>query len=155
MPAWNLAWKSKAPTVASFSSSWLERHGLHHPDRCPLCDQLPENSGHLFLSCVFARQLWFVILSGWNKLEWIPTPDSVLVNWWNDLPVSGKPRKQLATSITLIIWTIWKHRNKMVFDDESVQCVWEHSDGGRGLAPSWSSLPTPCFLFFLVGRTSG
>jgi hypothetical protein len=40
----------------------LEKRGLPHPARCPLCDQVDENLQHLLIKCVFARQLWFSIL---------------------------------------------------------------------------------------------
>lgn len=33
----------------------LSKHGLSHPDRCPLCDQEPETIDHLLVGCVFAR----------------------------------------------------------------------------------------------------
>lgn len=40
----------------------LSKHGHPHPGACPLCDQAEETIQHLFVSCVFARQIWALIL---------------------------------------------------------------------------------------------
>lgn len=39
------------------------RHGLQDVAGCALCGQAPETGEHLFLGCVFVRQLWFHLLA--------------------------------------------------------------------------------------------
>ncbi|PNT63379.1 hypothetical protein BRADI_4g14963v3 [Brachypodium distachyon] len=94
------------------------RHGLDHPNACPFCDQDPETSNHLFVGCSLTRQIWFELLYGWDCEDWMPGHDDALIDWWSDRPAAGKDRKSLVTSVTLILWSIWKHRNKVVFDKE-------------------------------------
>jgi hypothetical protein len=40
----------------------LARRGLPHPKKCPLCDQEDETMDHLLVSCIFARQFWYLLL---------------------------------------------------------------------------------------------
>jgi hypothetical protein len=56
-------WKTWAPPkchfflwLAAHKKCWtadrLTRHGMNHPDKCPLCDQEEETIDHLLISCV-------------------------------------------------------------------------------------------------------
>lgn len=66
-------WKAKAPGKVKFFF-WLvlhrrlwtverrKRHGLQDHDDSILCAQEPETRSHLFLGCVFAREIWFKLL---------------------------------------------------------------------------------------------
>jgi hypothetical protein len=66
-------WKNWAPPrckffiwLATLNRCWaadnLARRGLGHPKRCPFCDQQEETT-HLLVGCVFAREVWFRVLS--------------------------------------------------------------------------------------------
>lgn len=96
----------------------LRKRGLGHPEKCPLCDQEQETIDHLLLGCVTAREVWFQLLNAWNKVDWLPTINSELAEWWSLLNVVGKQRQELATVVTLTAWCIWKQRNKVVFEGE-------------------------------------
>ncbi|KQJ83471.2 hypothetical protein BRADI_5g15081v3 [Brachypodium distachyon] len=121
-------WSSKAQTkcktfmwLALKNRFWtadrLSKRGLPHPARCPLCDQSDETIDHLLLGCVVAREVWSTLLRGWNRLCWLPTLQASLAEGWTSLVVQGKKeRRNLNTSITLICWCLWKHRNSVVFD---------------------------------------
>lgn len=61
-------WDSKAPTRCKFfvwlvcrrrcwTADRLQRRGLDHTARCPLCDQEQETIDHLLLGCVMAREV--------------------------------------------------------------------------------------------------
>lgn len=53
---------------------------------------------------------------GWNLQHWLPTVDGDLAEWWSSLPMAGKPRCDAATVLVLVCWSLWKHRNRIVFD---------------------------------------
>ncbi|PNT66982.1 hypothetical protein BRADI_3g19107v3 [Brachypodium distachyon] len=71
------------------------------------------------MGCSLTRQVWFELLYGWGCQDWMPAHDDALIDWWSDRPTAGKDRKSLATSVTLILWSIWKHQNKVDFDKEA------------------------------------
>lgn len=63
---WKRLWKTWTPLRCKFflwlavqnrcwTANHLARHGLSHPERCPLCDQDDETVQHLLTSCVFSR----------------------------------------------------------------------------------------------------
>jgi hypothetical protein len=71
---WELIWKSWAPKKCQFfiwlaihKRSWtvdkLARRGLPHPTCCVLYDQVEEDIQHILIGCVFAKQVWFQMLS--------------------------------------------------------------------------------------------
>ncbi|PNT66158.1 hypothetical protein BRADI_3g07914v3 [Brachypodium distachyon] len=73
--------------------------------------------GNLLLWCVVTRQIWFIVLDRWRKQEWVPDARSTMEEWWPSLTVGGrKDRRNLNTAVTLVCWSVWKHRNTMVFD---------------------------------------
>jgi hypothetical protein len=37
-------------------------HGLQDDNTCALCPQASETPAHLLLSCVYSRELWFLVL---------------------------------------------------------------------------------------------
>lgn len=70
-------WRSRAPATCRFFTwlaarerCWmgdrLERTHCHTQRPAP-CDQAPETINHILLGCVLARQVWYPIISNWNK----------------------------------------------------------------------------------------
>lgn len=101
MAAASEIWSSRAPGKCQFfmwlavrgrcwTADRLARHGMPHPARCPLSDQGTETIDHLLLGCVFARQVWNVVLSDWERLDWLPLVDASLADWWTSLVVQNK-----------------------------------------------------------------
>lgn len=117
----------KPPTSARFSCilvcrnrCWtadrLQHRCLDDPAAYPLCSQEPETINHLLLGCVFAREDWFLILSVWDRVSWMPSTDSKIQDWWSSLAVDSKERRdsqqaQLLSSVhfggTEIRWFRW------------------------------------------------
>ena len=76
-------WRTKAPPWVKLFF-WLalhhrlctadrpKRHGLQDDDTCARCDQAPETACHLFLGCVFSRQVWRVLLDPIHLLALLP-----------------------------------------------------------------------------------
>jgi hypothetical protein len=75
--------KTKAPPKVKFFF-WLalhrrlwtvecrKRHGLQDSDEYAMCVQEPEMIDHLFLGCVFARQLWFRLVTPVGLSAFVP-----------------------------------------------------------------------------------
>lgn len=109
--------------LATWKRCWtadrLERRGLPHPERCPLCGQEPETIDHLLTSCVFAREIWFQVLRWANLQMLVPMQeDTSFQAWWRraNRRDAKEHSKGLNTLIMLVFWEVWKHRNRCVFD---------------------------------------
>jgi len=127
---WERIWKSWAPSkckifmwIVAHKKCWtadrLTRKGLPHPVACPLCDQSDETLDHLLVSCVFSRQVWFIILQGFGLQDLAPQvgEPSFEEGWENiNTRVSGQVKKGLNSIVILGAWTLWNHRNRYVFD---------------------------------------
>jgi len=129
---WKKLWKSWAPGkcktfvwLAIRNRCWtadrLQKRGLPHPERCPLCDQEEENIQHILTSCVFARQFWFAILQPLNLARLTPTRTVSFADWWKkaERKLQKQHRKGFNSLCILGAWTIWKHRNACVFEGAS------------------------------------
>jgi hypothetical protein len=66
-------WKTWAPPKTKFfmwlvahkkvwTTDRLQKRGMDHLERCPLCDQDQETLDHMLIGCVFARGFCFKLL---------------------------------------------------------------------------------------------
>jgi hypothetical protein len=97
----------------------LARKGLPHPARCVFCDQEQENIQHILTTCVLARDFWFKILSQFGLEAKEPKQrEASFTEWWKRVieGLSKNIMKDLNSVIILGAWTLWKHRNSVVFD---------------------------------------
>jgi hypothetical protein len=105
----------------------VARKGLPHPAACPFCDQVEETVDDLLVVCVFSRQVWFNVLQQFNLQILAPQTDPSFFDWWAAASsrVDGQVQKGLNSIIILAAWSIWKHRNRCVFDGATpdVSCV--------------------------------
>lgn len=91
---YKMVWKSWAPPKCRFflwlvahNRCWtadrLEKRGLNHPPRCPLCDQEPETINHLLVSCSFSRLYWYITLRKFGLHILAPIQDDTnFLQWW-------------------------------------------------------------------------
>jgi len=133
---WRRLWKSWAPGkcktfvwLAIRNRCWtadrLQKRGLPHPDRCPLCDQEDETVQHILTTCVFARQFWFAVLVPLNLVALVPNRRTVsMADWWLKAwrKVPKQHKKGFNSLVMLGAWILWKHRNACVFDG-SAPCL--------------------------------
>jgi hypothetical protein len=152
-------WKTWAPAKCKFflwlvsqNKCWtadrLARRGLDHPEKCLLCDQDEETIDHLLVSCVFARQFWFNLLQQVHIQQLAPHPDATsFMDWWRNAHERSTRliQKGFSSLVVLGAWTLWKHRNRCVFDGaapcmaaamtqaEEERKVWELA-GARGVS---------------------
>lgn len=85
----------------------LARRGLDHQERCPFYDQEEESMVHIMLQCIFTKEVW---------TSWILTSGSTLVEWCNDKNESNLCKKDIRALMILVMWELWKHRNRIVFE---------------------------------------
>jgi hypothetical protein len=82
----------------------LQKRGMDHPERCPLCDQDEETLDRMLIGCVFAREFWFKLLHQVNLQLLAPqSEDSAFLEWWRILctKVSGIARDGLNSQVIL------------------------------------------------------
>lgn len=111
--------------LASLNRCWtadhLARWGLQHPQSCPLCDQASENVQHLLGELVFAKEIWFRVFQrvGLQDLA-LGGMDSEFQTWWSRSQhrVPKEVCKGLNYLVILMVWSIWKHRNRCVFEGD-------------------------------------
>jgi hypothetical protein len=127
---WKRIWKTWAPLRCKFfiwlalknrvwTADRLAKRGLSHPATCPLCDQADETIQHILISCVFARQVWTLILIRLGLGALAPQPGSSrFSSWWCQglKNIEKSSRKGFNSLIILVAWGIWKHRNLCVFE---------------------------------------
>ena len=95
------------------------RHGLQ--DQASLyyiCDQEEDTVDHILLRCVFARQVWHCcFLRARITTNLVPTTDDKIADWWLHArkQIPKETRKGFDSIVMLICWSLWKHRNGLVF----------------------------------------
>jgi hypothetical protein len=113
-------WRTWAPNKCRFfiwlvehnwcwTSDKMAKHGMDHPEHCPLCDQQDETISHMLASCVFARQVWTCLLQPVGLLELMPQPhDGLFEDWWRtmSLGVPGLFKKGFNSLVVLGAWVI-------------------------------------------------
>ena len=89
--------------------------------------QVAETIDHLLVECVFSRQVWFSVLQHFSLQVLVPQTNSSFFDWWEAAisRVDSQVQKGLNTIIILVAWSIWKHRNRCIFDGvvPDVSCV--------------------------------
>ena len=124
-------WKVKAPSKAVFFA-WrllrdrlptkmnLRRRNVEINDpTCPFCKYKDEDATHLFFSCNKIMSLWWESVSWTNTLG--PFPQIPRMHFlqhvvWNQNGSSSQIWKCWWISLT---WSIWQHRNNIVFEGDS------------------------------------
>jgi hypothetical protein len=99
-----------------WTADQLERHRLPHSTAYPLCDQSPKTLQHLLLGCVVAQEIWVWTLNLWDRMPWLPPANVEILHWWTSRPCPKATQRDLWTSIILLFWCIWRHRNDVVFN---------------------------------------
>jgi hypothetical protein len=91
---------------------------LHHlvcvasPD-CPFCPGTAESISHLFICCPRLGPLWDIVSPLMRPRDGADLP-ALLNGLSEDLPrMHVKTRN---TAVLALLWSVWKSRNKMVFD---------------------------------------
>jgi hypothetical protein len=123
-------WKTWAPPKYRFflwlvahkkcwTTNRLEKRGLDHPERCPLCDHEREIIDHLLVTCVFSRECWFLLLRQFRLQVLAPQLSNTnFMEWWHEAneTIHGPFIDGLNSLIMLGAWDLWNHRNRCIFN---------------------------------------
>ena len=71
------------------------------------------------LSCVFARAVWVAVLTTLSRPDWAPIQEDTIVDWFTACSPPRTHRRDVNTVLSLCLWELWKHRNKIVFEGAS------------------------------------
>jgi hypothetical protein len=109
-------WKNWAPPrckifiwLVTLNRCWtpdrLAKRGLDHPECWPLCDQQEETTHHLLVGCVFAKEVWFRVLTKVEMQSCAPDPnDEMFQGWWKLAEcVIPKCKRKRFNSIVMLV----------------------------------------------------
>jgi hypothetical protein len=127
---------------------------------CVFCGDRAETTPHLFIYCSVILQVWERVFN-WLGLTFM-LPHSILSLLNHVVASSGRKRvKQgLVTIWCAVMWTVWRHRNKIIFDNgvvdgaailEEIKLASWKWWIGRGKSPlclfyEWNSEPLLCLI---------
>ena len=116
------SWKCHVPCKIIFFT-WLVFHNKnltwenlrkcqwHGPSIYVICKQEEENNAHLFLTCQHVSKVWFKLAAYYDFPHFQFQNVSDCLRWW-------LKQKLAWRNIPLFLfWTIWKWRNKRIFED--------------------------------------
>ena len=84
-----------------------------------MCEQEEETLDHLFLKCPFARALWFSSPRNFRS-DAIPSIRQWLISTLEKYKVGNGQEDNALTYISATLWVIWIYRNKVMFENETV-----------------------------------
>ena len=61
-----------------------KRRGLQDSDDCALCSQASETINHLLVTCVFTKEVWFLVLHAFGLQQLASNPNIIsdFYEWW-------------------------------------------------------------------------
>ncbi|KAF5936254.1 hypothetical protein HYC85_027383 [Camellia sinensis] len=108
------AWKNRIKT-----SVFLQRIGVLHNNvstLCVFCKAVNETVDHVMVSCPFVWNVWAEMLNWWDVQGALPGSVEVLILWWDEECFSNKERKIWRGIPLVVLWSVWKLRNDVVFN---------------------------------------
>lgn len=134
---WNNVWhQDRLPKVNIFcwalahekilTNENIRKGGIFGPSRCALCKENSESIQHMFLECMFVKEVWQTMLQElFHRVLWSDSAKSLLENWHRHYEGSFRNK-----SIFRPLWValpkyicrrVWLVRNKNAFKDEHVR----------------------------------
>ncbi|KAE8660747.1 Protease Do-like 7 [Hibiscus syriacus] len=80
---------------------------------CPFCKEEVESSAHLFFTCTVAWNLWNKFLKIWGVCSVLQDNAQSFMVAWEEMVLNSKIWSFIPG---VVLWTIWKTRNDIVFD---------------------------------------
>jgi len=105
----------------------LRKRNFSGPSRCPNCNQAEESALHLMLTCPLGRKLWEKATFRCQKDGRMMGDIKGTLRTWSQAPYQSKLLNKLWKLIPgLLMWNIWKERNRRIFKDQaqSIEQIW-------------------------------
>ena len=85
---------------------------MNKPTDCVFCSEM-ETITHLFFDCIVAKEIWENVskILGFS----LGTSFESIARFW----VANKKHAVLNTICSIILWSLWKSRNALIFDQEA------------------------------------
>ncbi|XP_021991964.1 uncharacterized protein LOC110888764 [Helianthus annuus] len=103
---------------------------------CPLSNEYPESSDHLFVACQFSQAIWLMIAQWCNIPPLIMFSLKDVLDIRSDVSGSKRKKKLINAIFQVVIWSIWRLRNEVIFRqvDPNMSRVIEES---KSMSYSW------------------
>ena len=99
------------------SRGTLFRRGLQLDPTCPACLNDVEDTDHIFLHCPMARHIWdLAVMHQWLPLFPFSSSIMSLRDQLHELALQKFPH---LSRIVLLLWSIWKSRNALIFKNDT------------------------------------
>ena len=95
----------------------LKKRGRHLASRCPLCVKGEERLDHLMLHCPKVYNLCALIFMIFGVNWVLPRSIKDTLVAWKGPPPRKSLKKVWMTAPLCLLWTIWKERSGVVFED--------------------------------------
>ena len=108
------------PSRTHFQPTHLLVESQHssHPHHLS-CHNEVESVNHLFFTCSNSRKLWSACTNWWG-LTWCFSNSAVdFLDSWSGVPYSSLKKKLWFSFYCAVVWSIWKLRNKIIFNNHS------------------------------------
>ena len=90
---------------------------------CIFCGRFGESTEHILLHCHFSWMVWSFFCKWWGIKLVVPSNLVLLFQQWKSY-ASGYVQIRFWTCLFYaIVWTLWLHRNEVIFDNSSVSCL--------------------------------
>ncbi|GJV65858.1 RNA-directed DNA polymerase, eukaryota [Tanacetum coccineum] len=86
---------------------------------CPICNDAPEDTSHLFFNCALAIDVTRLVCRWWD-LVWTPLGSySEWLSWFKSIRLGSKIKGLLEGVFYVTWWSLWNFRNTLLFADQS------------------------------------
>jgi hypothetical protein len=98
----------------------LRKGGFIGPSRCHLCQAKEETMNHLLDKCTYTTKIWDWAIGIFRQSNRIRGNISATINIWKENYNENKEVNLCWNLISrMIIWEIWKERNRCIFRNQS------------------------------------
>ncbi|KAF7837557.1 reverse transcriptase [Senna tora] len=111
----NFLWRLCSNALPSLNN--LSKRRIVLSPRCQICNQEEESIEHIFLMCPWTRPVWFGSRFQWNfNNAQVSRMDIWIWQKLKQIRAAGGNWKENQAHFAMLIWKIWKGRNKFYFE---------------------------------------
>ena len=88
-------------------------------NKCVFCGHFGETSDHLLISCIKSWRLWTIFCNWWGVEAVMPSSLLLWFQQWKVLAHGYEQRRFWICLFYAISWTLWSHRNEIIFEHVS------------------------------------